>query len=65
MKTSSLRQMAATSLLAIGILAIICASADVDSSVSEGHFYTHIFGCAFLAAICLYGHRRLTKSQTK
>lgn len=64
MKLLFLRQVAATALLVIAILAVMAASADIDSPVSEEHFYIHIFGCAFLAAICLYGHRQLTKQQT-
>lgn len=65
MKLLCLQQIASPLLLVIAIIAVIAASADIDSSVSEAHFFAHIFGCAFLAAICLYGHRRLTKSQTK
>lgn len=64
MKLLCLRQIASTLLLVIAILAVIAASADIDSLVSEVHFFAHIFGCASLAAICLYGHHRLTKTPT-
>lgn len=66
MNKLTLRRIAANALLAIAILAIMAASADSDSPVSEAHFFTHIFGCAAIAGICLYGLRRLSvKQQTK
>lgn len=64
MKHPTLRRLAATTLLAIGILAAIAASPDIDSPVSDIHFFAHLAACATIAALCLYGHRRLTADTT-
>ena len=64
MKHPTLRRSAATTLLSIGILAVICASADTDSPVSDAHWLTHTVASASVAALCLYGHHRLTATNT-
>lgn len=62
--TTRIRRHLATTLLSIGILAVICASADTDSPVSDAHWLAHIAACASVAALCLYGHHRLTATHT-
>lgn len=62
MKNLSLRRLAADAMLAIAILAVIAASADADSPVSDTHFFTHIVACAAIAAASLYCRHRLTKA---
>ncbi len=62
--TTRMRRHLATTLLSIGILAVICASADTDSPVSDAHWFAHLAACASVAALCLYGHHRLTATHT-